>query len=183
MSLAAETTSRHPDGSILDRLNGRWHRPALLVFMAIVVAHWAEHVVQAFQIWGLGHPDHEARGVLGEVRPWLVTSEWLHFAYAVVMLAGLVLLAAGFPGRSRAWWIAALGVQAWHLVEHGLLFVQAQAHHPLFGRDVPTSVLQLLFPRVELHLAYNGVVTLLMVVAMGYHLRPPSRDAAAPLPG
>ena len=39
-------------------------------------------------------------------------------------------------------------------------------HYPLFGAKVPTSILQLVFPRVELHLFYNVVVFIPMVIAM-----------------
>jgi hypothetical protein len=42
---------------------------------------------------------------------------------------------------------------------------------------VPTSILQLVLPRVELHLFYNTIVFLPMVIAVYYHLRP-SRDEA-----
>jgi len=38
----------------------------------IVLARWAEHVVQAIQIWVLGWPVPESRGVLGGWFPWLV---------------------------------------------------------------------------------------------------------------
>jgi hypothetical protein len=37
---------------------------------------------------------------------------------------------------------------------------------PDFGNAVPTSILQLWFPRLELHLFYNTVVFVPMVVAM-----------------
>jgi hypothetical protein len=43
---------------------------------------------------------------------------------------------------------------------------------------VPTSILQMFFPRVELHLFYNAIVTIPMVVAVVLHLRP-SRDELA----
>ena len=36
---------------VLEALNTRWHKAALIGFMAIVLAHWAEHVAQAIQIW------------------------------------------------------------------------------------------------------------------------------------
>ena len=35
---------------LTQRLNGPWHERALHIFMAIVLAHWAEHLAQAFQI-------------------------------------------------------------------------------------------------------------------------------------
>jgi hypothetical protein len=163
---------------LVDRLGGRHHRAALTVFLLIVIAHWAEHLSQAYQIWVLDWPLPKSRGMLGLAYPWLVKEEWLHYGYALVMLVGLWLLRGGFAGRARTWWLIALGIQFWHHVEHLLLFVQAQTGTPLFGRAVPTSVLQLVFPRVELHLFYNTAVFLPMVVAMLLHLRPNRAEAA-----
>ena len=57
-------------------------------------------------------------------------------------------------------------ISIWHLFEHTLLFAQATIHHNLFGKPVPTSLLQLVIPRVELHLFYNTLVTVPVVVAM-----------------
>jgi hypothetical protein len=163
---------------LLGTLNGRHHRTALNIFMLIVVAHWAEHLTQAFQIWALGWPVPQSRGVLGLAFPWLVTSEWLHYGYAIVMLTGLWLLRDGFKGRARTWWTVALAIQFWHHIEHLLLLIQAQTGTLFFGRTVPTSLLQLVLPRVELHLFYNSVVFLPMVIAMVYHLRPSRAEAA-----
>ncbi|WP_326643722.1 hypothetical protein OG884_08115 [Streptosporangium sp. NBC_01755] len=153
-------------------LNSTRHRTALFVFLLIVLAHWAEHLVQAAQIWVLGWPIPEARGVLGLWFPWLVKSEALHYGYAVVMLVGFVLLRRGFTGRSRVWWNIALGIQVWHHFEHLLLLVQAVTGNHLLGRPAVTSVAQLVFPRVELHLFYNSIVFVPMVVAMLLHRRP-----------
>jgi hypothetical protein len=160
-------------------LNGEHHRAALSIFMLIVLAHWAEHVVQAMQIWMFGWTRPEAKGVLGLAFPWLVTSEWLHYGYALIMLAGLWLLRGGFVGRARAWWLAALAIQAWHHVEHLLLLGQAITGNNLFGRPVPTSIAQLVVERVELHLFYNAVVFIPMVVAMVLHLRPRPEERKA----
>jgi hypothetical protein len=156
----------------LARLNGRYHRTALNVFMVVVLAHWAEHIVQAYQIWVLNWPRPKAGGMLGEAFPWLVTSEWLHYGYALIMLAALFLLRPGFAGRARTWWTVALIIQFWHHVEHLLLLIQAQTRHTFFGKPVPTSILQLAFPRVELHLFYNSIVFIPMMIGIYYHLRP-----------
>jgi hypothetical protein len=164
--------TRQPDW--LTRLNSRGHRTALAVFMAIVLAHAAEHVVQAFQIWALGWTDPEARGLLGLWFPSLVSSEALHYGYAIVMLAGLALLRPGFTGRARDWWTLALGLQIWHHFEHLILLVQAQTGAHLLGREAPTSVLQLFLPRVELHDGYNAAVLGPMVIAVVLHLRQPA---------
>jgi hypothetical protein len=127
----------------------------------------------------MGWPRPDSKGFLGFFWPWLVTSEWLHFGYAVVMLIGLVLLRRGFVGRSRTWWTISLGIQAWHLVEHSLLFYQAQTGNMLWGSKVPTSVAQQLgVPRPELHLFYNAIVFVPMIIAMYYHLRPPAGETA-----
>lgn len=165
-------------GGFLEAMNGRYHRGALAVFMLIVVAHWAEHLSQAFQIWVLGWPVPQSRGALGLAYPWLVSSEWLHYGYAIVMLTGLWLLRRGFTGRARIWWTIALAIQFWHHIEHFLLLIQAQTGTIFFDRTVPTSLVQLIMPRVELHLFYNTVVFLPMVVAMIYHARPTKAEAA-----
>ena len=138
----------------------------LKIFAGLMVAHWAEHLVQAYQVWGLGYERHHARGLLGQFFPWLMHSEWLHFAYAVLTLAGLLLLYRAFDGPALAWWKTALVIQVWHLFEHTLLFAQAQGGFTLFGAKEPTSVLQVFFPRIELHLFYNSVVTVPIVIAM-----------------
>ena len=160
-------------------INGRFHRLALNAFMVIVVAHWAEHLVQAYQVWVLDRPRPAARGVLGQIYPWLATSEWLHYGYAIVMLVGLFLLRPGFAGRARTWWTVALVIQFWHHIEHLLLLIQAQTHTFFFGGTVPTSVAQLIVPRVELHLFYNSIVFIPMVVAVYLHLRPNERELQA----
>jgi len=167
-----------PAGGLISQLNGRYHKAALNGFMVVVLAHWAEHLVQAYQIWVLGRPRPQARGVLGQFFPWLVTSEWLHYGYAIVMLIFLFLLRPGFAGRARTWWTVALVIQFWHHIEHLLLLIQAQTGHFFWGKPVPTSVLQLAFPRVELHLFYNSIVFIPMVIAVYLHLRPKPAELA-----
>ena len=164
--------------SFTERMNGPWHERSLHIFMAIVLAHWAEHLAQAFQIYALGWQPPAARGVLGLWFPWLVKSEVLHYGYAIVMLIGLWILRTGFVGTSRKWWTIALGIQFWHHIEHGLLQWQAIAGQNLFGSPVPTSIAQLWIPRVELHLIYNTIVFIPMMIAMYYHMFPPQEDLA-----
>jgi hypothetical protein len=159
-------------------LNTRYHKLGLNIFLFIVIAHWAEHVAQAIQIYALGWPLPEARGVLGVPFPWLVKSEWMHYGYALFMLAGLIILRKGFTGRARTWWNISLGVQVWHHLEHLILLLQALFGANLFGRAAPTSILQLIVPRVELHLFYNAVVFAPMVVAMILHRRPNRTERA-----
>jgi hypothetical protein len=164
--------------AFLTKLNGPWHEWALRFFMLIVLAHWAEHLTQAYQVYVLGWPTHHARGVLGHAFPWLVHSEVLHYGYAVIMLVGIWILLPGYVGRSRTWWLAALVIQFWHHIEHALLQAQAITGRPLFGASAPTSIIQLVIPRLELHLIYNTIVFIPMVVAMYYHLFPNDTERA-----
>ncbi|WP_214410480.1 hypothetical protein [Sphaerisporangium fuscum] len=177
--MASHSSALPPSAGFLSSLNTDRHRLGLNLFMLVVLAHWAEHVVQAIQIYVLGWPVPEARGVLGLPFPWLVTSEWMHYGYALVMLVGLILLRRGFTGRARTWWNISLGIQVWHHFEHLLLLLQAMTGYHLLGRPVPTSIIQLLVPRVELHLFYNAIVFAPMVVAMWLHRRPNATERAA----
>jgi hypothetical protein len=166
--------------SLLSSLNSTGHERALHVFMAIVLAHWAEHLLQAFQIYALGWPVPEARGALGYFFPWLVKSETLHYGYALVMLLGLWMLRPGFTGtQDRRWWTIALAIQFWHHIEHGLLQAQFLLGQNLLDRPVPTSIAQLWIPRVELHLFYNTIVFIPMMIAMYYHMFPGSAGERA----
>lgn len=178
-ALTSPPSQPHAPLSFLGKLNGPWHKRMLQAFMIIVIAHWAEHLVQAYQVYVLKWPLHQARGVLGQAFPWLVHSEVLHYGYALIMLVGIWTLLPGFVGRSRAWWLAALVIQFWHHIEHALLQGQVIAGRTLFGAAAPTSIIQLWIPRLELHLFYNSVVFVPMMVAMYYHLFPSATDAAA----
>jgi hypothetical protein len=175
------TLSRSPSiraRSLIERLNTTGHQRGLQLFLAIVLAHWAEHLAQAYQIYVLGWAPPQAGGVLGLWFPWLVRSELLHYSYALVMLIGLWILRSGFVGRSRTWWMIAFGIQFWHHIEHALLQGQALVGAHLFNSPVPVSIAQLFIPRVELHLIYNSIVFVPMIVAMYFHMFPAAEDAS-----
>ena len=157
-------------------LNTKYHKAALYVFAFVVIAHWAEHIVQAYQIWVLGWSRPQAGGVLGLWFPWLVTSEWLHYGFAIFMMVAFVILRHGFVGRARTWWNVAMWIQVWHHFEHLLLLLQAITGAYLMSNPQPTSIAQLVFPRVELHLFYNAIVFVPMVVAMVLHVRPRAHE-------
>jgi hypothetical protein len=177
--VSLKTAARPPrDGRVVSRLNNEHHRAALFIYLAIVLAHWAEHLAQAGQIWLLGWARPDAGGALGLAFPWLVSSEWLHYGYAILMLIGLWILRKGMVGRARTFWMIAFAIQAWHHVEHLVLLLQSLTGIYLLGLAVPTSFAQLIFPRVELHLFYNAVVFLPMVIAMCLHLRPNANEAS-----
>ena len=177
ISLAAPSSPAR-GSTLVQRLNGPLHQRALWAFLAVVLAHWAEHLTQAWQIWVMGMPRHHALGVLGMAWPWLVHSEWLHYGYALVMLAGLLALWPGMAGRARTWWGIALALQFWHHLEHALLLSQVLGGWRLGGGPAPSSIVQLVMPRVELHLFYNSVVFVPMVVGMAYHLWPSPAESA-----
>ena len=170
-----------PRVGLIEHLNTDRHELALRVFLVIVLAHWAEHLLQGFQIYVLGWPVPEARGALGLFFPWLIKSETLHYGYALVMLLGLWMLRTGFTGKvDRFWWMTAFWIQFFHHIEHGILQLQAIAGQNLFDRPVPTSLVQLWVPRVELHFFYNTIVFIPMVIAMYYHLFPPAQEETKP---
>lgn len=169
------TAHRSPGFS--ENLNTRWHKVALQSFMVIVLFHWLEHIVQAYQVFVLHWPRPMAMGLVGMFYPWLMKTEVLHYSFALVMLVGLWVLRRGFTGTSYKWWMVAFWIQFWHHFEHFILFYQAQTHRFWFGGTVPTSIGQIWIPRVELHLIYNALVFVPMVVAMYYHVYPPARDA------
>jgi hypothetical protein len=165
-----------PAARFVMNVNGHWHKRANLVLLAIIGGHWVEHVMQAYQVYGLNHARPHAHGAIGMLFPWLVTSEWLHYGYVAGILAGLVLVRPGFTGRARVWWNAAVLVQLWHCLEHSLLLGQVLLGHNLFGAAVPTSIVQLAVPRLELHLFYNAMGFIPMVIGLFYHLFPPAGE-------
>jgi hypothetical protein len=162
--------------SFYEKLNRRLHKPSLQIFMVIVLAHWAEHLAQAAQIYILRWPIPAARGVLGLWFPWLIKSEFLHYLYALLMLTGLWVFRAGFWGLSYQWWMLSWGIQLWHHIEHALLQMQAILGHNLFGSPAPVSIVQLWIPRVELHLFYNTIVFIPMVIGLYFHVFPPEGE-------
>jgi hypothetical protein len=141
----------------------------------VSVIHAFEHIFQMFQIHSMHMSRAEAGGLLGYWYPWLMKSELLHFSYALFMLIGLVVLYPGFAGRSRNWWATALLIQVWHCFEHTLLLYQASTENYLFGGTVPTSVLQLVIPKAELHFFYTSLVLIPMGFAMMFYQYQPQQ--------
>jgi hypothetical protein len=193
--------------TLIDKLNAEWHKPALLLYTAIVLLHWAEHLAQAVEVYVLGWPLKQSFGMLGMLWPWLTKSESLHYFYAVFMLVVFWVLRKGFVGRSYYWWMAAFWIQFWHHIEHALLQYQVIVGHNFFGAPAPISMIQMIgflegtpaggfnglmtgppahpwsalmlaVRRLEVHLVYNSIVTIPMVVAMFYHMFPSPGEEA-----
>lgn len=173
--------SRTPN--LLAGLNSQWHYKALTFYLIVVASHWMEHGVQAVQIYILGRPPAQALGLLGSSFPALVSSEALHYGYAMFMIAGLALLRPAFTDSAKKWWTAALLIQVWHFFEHLLLLAQVVVGANLLDKAKPVSIIQLVIPRVELHLLYNMLVLLPLLVAVALHWFPKTagktKDAAA----
>jgi hypothetical protein len=143
-----------------------------------VLLHWAEHLAQAYQLYAMGWAPPDAGGFLGLYFPWLMSSEILHYGYAVIMLAGLWVLRKGFTGRAYIWWMISFWIQFWHHIEHALLQGQAIAGENLFNAPVPVSIVQLWIRRPELHLIYNTLVFVPMIIGMYYHMFPSESEAS-----
>ncbi len=179
------TAARHRAPSRLDRarawlldgLNGRWHRRALLLYALVVASHFLEHAVQVAQVHALGWSRPAAGGVLGLAFPGIAMAEVLHTTWNSLQLTGLILLLAGFARvpAARSWWLAALTLQTWHWFEHAVIQVQYVTGIYLYGAVKQMSILERFAPRIELHFAYNLAVFLPTLIAFVIYLRRPQR--------
>lgn len=70
-------------------------------------------------------------------------------------------------------------IQTWHYIEHVLLMGQYLTGYYLFGAPHQISILQLWFPRAELHFTYNLLVFIPMVIAVHYYIKPKLEMIAA----
>src|SRR5260221_7645314 len=127
--------------SFLEKLNGPWHKRALQAFLVIIIAHWAEHLAQAYQVYVLKWAPHQAGGVLGQAFPWLGHSEVLHYGYALILLAGLWAVLPGFVAAAPTWWLGALLVPFWSHIQHPLLPRPGIARHTPVSAALPTTIL------------------------------------------
>ncbi|MEA5532435.1 hypothetical protein [Crocosphaera sp. XPORK-15E] len=164
--------------SLIYLLNGRWHKPAMQIYLLVIFSHLLEHIIQTYQLWVLGWQRPECLGLLGLVCPWLMRSEWLHYGHAIFMLVGLAVFRPSFTGKARFWWDMAFVLQFYHHFEHALLLGQVIIHQNLFDSPIPISIGQIWFPRLELHLFYNLMVLVPMLIAMYYHRFPPYSSKA-----
>jgi hypothetical protein len=138
------------------------------IFGVLMIAHWLEHIFQAYQVYVM-HMDRAcALGMLGMKYPWLIRTESLHYFFALLTSIGFI-VAGWHYFESRfviKLWTAGAAASLWHLFEHTLLFGQALSHRYLFGAHQPISIIQLFVPRIELHLFYNSIITVFMVWAL-----------------
>ena len=131
---------------------------SLLVYLSIVAGHFAEHIIQLYQLYVLHMHPKLAGGILGVYFPQLAQNEVLHIGYNSLQLTGLLLLLPAFiriGGKAKLWWRIAIIAQSWHFFEHVLLQVQFLTGQYLFGATHQTSLFEFVFPRAELHFTYN----------------------------
>jgi hypothetical protein len=162
------------------RINGEWHRWALLVAFAPILFHMFEHVLQVTQVYVLNVDRADALGLLGIWLPRLMRAEVVHFGFSVYTLLAILLLGGAIVGRARWFGVIALSVQSWHLFEHTLLLTQRSIDNFFLGTAGPSSLVELLIPRVELHFVYNATVFTGILVAMLLHAYPPRGETARP---
>lgn len=184
-------SARRRAGALLDRarllleaLNGRWHRRALLLYALVVASHFIEHGLQVAQVHAWGWSRVEAGGLLGLVLPGVARAEVLHSVWNSLQLTGLILLLIGF-GRvpaARSWWLVAMTLQTWHWFEHALLQVQYMTGIYLYGAMRQMSILERFVPRVELHFVYNLAVFIPTLIAFFIYFRRREGAGAGPRP-
>lgn len=149
------------------RIAGAWL--ALYLVLAVTqTGHVMEHVVQVAQLRVLGLSGHHAHGIFGAL-----DIEWVHFTWNAWVLAAVVVLLIGRPGNRWLWVAAPLA--AWHLLEHTFLIVTylvtgvegtpgLLAMGGLLGNGLPVA-------RAELHLFYNVLETIPLLMGLGWAWR------------
>ncbi|MGL5874023.1 MAG: hypothetical protein ACRC2R_16915 [Xenococcaceae cyanobacterium] len=135
-------------------------------FIFISIAHLIEHIAQILEVYLLHLPREKSLGFLGLAYPWLMRSETLHYALALYMLIAIIIYKNKFKGQALQYWNVALVLQNWHHLEHLLLLLQATTGYYLFNSSVPTSVGQLIVPKIELHFFYNSIIFIFMAIAL-----------------
>lgn len=151
--------------------NQVWFRRLLILYLILIVGHFAEHVLQLIQAAVLAWPRPEAGGLIGLWSPQLLTNESLHFSYNLMQLLGLLVLSYHVTGRARVWWRIAIVVQLWHFFEHFLLQSQWLTGIFLFNTAKQMGIGELLVPRLELHFIYNALVFFPTMIGVYFYVK------------
>ena len=156
----------------MDRVNSaasHTRYSVMRLFLLIILAHLFEHLAQIYQLWILHWLRPDCLGLLGLSFPWLMRSEWLHYGYALFHLLGLWYFIGYFHSlKAYFYWRIAFIFQVFHHYEHFILLLQKLFKTNLFNSPVPISLGQLFIPRIELHLVYNLIVFIPMIIALYY---------------
>ncbi|WP_107670509.1 hypothetical protein [Cyanothece sp. BG0011] len=122
------------------------------------------------QLWLFHWERPDCLGLLGLLNPWLMRSEWLHYGYALLMLIGLWVFQSKMTTKKASfWWSLALWFQFYHHFEHAILLSQELLKVNFLNSSTPISIGQIWFPRIELHLFYNFIVFIPMIIALWYN--------------
>jgi len=155
----------------------------MLFYTGVVVVqgiHVIEHVIQLFQVYVFNVPEADALGLLGYVYQFQGTEEWLHLAFNSVFLASLVVIAFGLLSLPKArssiplWAMAGflvlgVGLEAWHVVEHGVIIFHVVAHNGCPCPGILDSRLGV--SDTVLHFGYNAIAYAATLLPFAY-LRP-----------
>ncbi len=147
------------------------HYGWLALFYVLVLTqsgHVIEHVAQIVQIHILGLPLKEARGIFGAL-----DIEWVHFIWNSWVLIAVVLLLTRF--RDNRWLWATLVLAGWHELEHVVIMYRylttgvagtpgLLSHGGAIAGGTPLI-------RPDLHMLYNVIETVPLVVAFFVELR------------
>jgi hypothetical protein len=157
--------------SIVQMLRGRNSKRYFFIFLgtaiAIQIAHDAEHVVQALQVFVLGTPRPAAGGLLGTFFDFPI----VHFTYNFVYFGALLFAVAwayglgGFQKLDRiGMWLLIItaGVQTYHAAEHVIQITQEAAT----GTQRPPGFIGLFQDNIIVHLLLNTIVWVLPAIAM-----------------
>lgn len=139
-----------------------------LVLAVTQTGHVGEHVVQIVQLRLLGLTGEHAHGIFGAL-----DIEWVHFIWNSWVLVAVVVLLVGRPENRWLWVTAPLA--AWHLFEHTFLIATylltgvegnpgLLAMGGLLGNGLPLA-------RADLHLLYNVLETIPLLIGLGYAWR------------
>src|SRR6266852_8278244 len=154
----------------------------LAFFFILVVtqgAHVLEHVAQMVQIHLLGLSGLQARGIFG-----MLDIEWVHFIWNSWVLLCAVLLV--FLFRKNPWLWVLLVIAVWHEIEHvSIMSVFLRTGHVgapgllarggAIGGGLPLS-------RPDLHVCYNLLEELVLIIAYLYQVQRLTRSEEIPHP-
>lgn len=137
-------------------------RTFLALLLVVQAGHIIEHAVQLTQLYVWGVPKQQAHGVVGAL-----DIEWVHFAWNLMVLGAVVLVAYWF--RSNPWVMIALVLASWHQIEHAyIIWVYLTTGVPgspgLLSKG-GRILGGLPIPRPVLHALYNVAEVIPLVIA------------------
>ncbi|HXH20733.1 MAG TPA: hypothetical protein VNN10_01800 [Dehalococcoidia bacterium] len=164
-----------------------WFIPFFTAVVIIQGVHVAEHIIQLAQVYVFGVPDDDALGILGYVFQFQGTEEWLHLAFNVSYLLALCALLVPMrrlvPATMPRWAFGAfafggVGLETWHVVEHGVIISNVIAHGGCPCPGIGDAALGV--SDTVLHFLYNAIAYAATVTAFWFVAPGDSGDARQP---